>query len=349
VFFGSGGSEQIEGTLKLARQYALAIGEPSRTRFISRRQSFHGNTLGALGVTGYPKRREPYLPMIVDSTKIAPCYGYRGQHDGETAEAYGLRVANELEEALERLGPKTVIGFIAETMVGATLGAVPAVPGYFRRIREICDRHGILFIIDEIMSGMGRTGTRYAIAEEGAAPDLIVLAKGLGAGFQPVSATLVHDRIYQAIHKAHGLLVHGHTYQAHPVACAASLAVQHVIRDENLLANVRKQGAYLEASLRRAFGDHPNVGDIRGRGLFWGVEFVADRATKRPFPAARAVGWNLSRAALGHGMMFYPGMATADGVDGDHLILAPAYTTTAGEVDEMVAGMVATVKEVLGQ
>lgn len=349
VFFGSGGSEQIDGTLKLARQHAIAKGQPERTRFISRRQSFHGNSLGALGVTGHVMRREPYLPMIVDSEKIAPCYAYRGQADDETPEAYGRRMADELEAALERLGPHTVIAFIAETIVGATLGAVPAVPGYFRRIREICDRHGILFIIDEIMSGMGRTGVPYTISAEGATPDLLVMAKGLGAGFQPISATLVSEQIYQDIHRAHGLLIHGHTYQAHPVACAAALAVQRVIRDDDLLANVRRQGDYLEARLRATFKDHPYVGDIRGRGLLWGVEFVEDRATQRPFAASRSLGWALSRAGLGHGVMMYPGMGTMDGKSGDHLIFAPAYNITAAEIDEMVAGMAATVREVLGQ
>ncbi|MFN0178610.1 MAG: aspartate aminotransferase family protein [Gemmatimonadales bacterium] len=349
VFFGSGGSEQVDGTLKLARQYFLAKGEPLRTRFISRRQSFHGNTLGALGITGNVKRREPYLPLIVDAERIAPCYAYRGRAANETDEAYGLRVANELEAALRRVGPETVIGFVAETVVGATLGAVPPVPGYFRRIREICDQHGILLILDEIMSGMGRTGVRFACAEDGVAPDLLVLAKGLGAGFQPISATLATETIYRTIQSVHGSVVHGHTYQAHPVACAAALAVQEVIRDDDLIANVRRRGESLERRLREALGAHPHVGDIRGRGLFWGVEFVEDRATKRPFPADGALGWKLSRAGMGHGVMLYPGTGTMDGLSGDHLILAPPYNVTEGQLDEMVTGMVATVHELLGR
>lgn len=349
VFFGSGGSEQIDGTLKLARQYWLARGEPERTRFISRRQSFHGNTLGALGVTGNVQRRALYLPLIIDAEKIAPCYAYRGRAAAETEEAYGLRVADELDTALQRLDPKTVIGFIAETVVGATLGGVPAVPGYFRRIREICDRHGILLILDEIMSGMGRTGVRYACEREQVVPDMLVMGKGLGAGFQPISATLVAEPIHQAIAAAHPMVVHGHTYQAHPVACAASLAVQQVIREDNLLANVRRQGAALEQRLSSALGQHPNVGDIRGRGLLWGIEFVEDRPSRRPFPAARAVGWNLSRSGLNHGVLLYPGSGTVDGSVGDHIILAPPYNVTEAEIEALVTGVVASVHATLGR
>ena len=349
VFYGSGGSEQIDGTLKLARQYWLAKGEPGRTRFVSRRQSFHGNTLGALGVTGNVQRRAPYLPLIVDAEKIAPCYAYRGRRAAETEEGYGLRVADELEEALQRLGPKTVIAFIAETVVGATLGGVPAVPGYFRRVREICDRHGILLILDEIMSGMGRTGVRYACETDGVAPDLLVMGKGLGAGFQPISATLVAERVHRTIAEAHPMVVHGHTYQAHPVACAASLAVQQVIREDNLLANVRRQGALLEQRLTATLGRHPNVGDIRGRGLLWGIEFVEDRPSQRPFPATRALGWNLSRAGLKHGVMLYPGSGTVDGSVGDHLVLAPPYNVTEAEIETLVERLVETVHEALGR
>jgi adenosylmethionine-8-amino-7-oxononanoate aminotransferase len=343
VFFGSGGSEQVEGTLKLARQYFLAKGEPRRTRFVSRWQSFHGNSLGTLGVTGHLKRREPYLPLIVDAEHISPCYAYRGRREGESEERYGRRVADELEQTLERVGPETVIGFIAETVVGATLGAVPAVPGYFRRIREICDRHGILLILDEIMSGMGRTGFRYACQEDGVDPDLLVLAKGLGGGYQPVSATLVSTEIYDTIARQHGHLVHGHTYQAHAAACAAALAVQRIIVEDGLLDNVRRQGALLADSLRLRLGNHPHVGDIRGRGLFWGIELVEDRPAKRPFDPRRAVAWNLSRAALANGLVVYPGSGTVDGVAGDHLIVAPPYNITAAQVEEIVGALGAVI------
>jgi adenosylmethionine-8-amino-7-oxononanoate aminotransferase len=226
---------------------------------------------------------------------------------------------------------------------------VPPVPGYFRRIRDICDQHGILLILDEIMSGMGRTGVRFACAEDGVAPDLLVLAKGLGAGFQPISATLATETIYRTIQSAHGSVVHGHTYQAHPVACAAALAVQQVIRDDDLITNVRRRGESLERRLREALGAHPHVGDIRGRGLFWGIEFVEDRGTKRPFPAERALGWNLSRAGMGHGVMLYPGTGTVDGLSGDHLILAPPYNVTEDQLEEMMTGLLATVHELLGR
>jgi len=268
VYFVSGGSEGVEAALKLARQYHLEMGEPQRRYIVSRRQSYHGNTLGALAAGGNMWRREPFDPLLIETHMISACFAYRDKRDDETEEAYGLRVADELEAKVQALGEDTVIAFIAEPVVGATLGAVPAMPGYFKRIREICDRYGILLILDEVMCGMGRTGTLYACEQDGIAPDLLVCAKGLGAGYQPIGATLLSDRIFTAIRDGTGYFQHGHTYMGHPTACAAALAVQDAIESEGLLARVNEMGELLQDALQARFGNHHHVGDIRGRGLF---------------------------------------------------------------------------------
>ena len=325
VYFVSGGSEAVEAALKLARQYFLEIGEPQRTRFVARRQSYHGNTLGALAVGGNAWRRAQFEPILIDADHLTPCYAYREKADGESDEAFGERLARELETHLDEVGPETVIAFVAEPVVGATLGAVPAVPGYFRRIREILDRHGILLILDEVMCGMGRTGTLFACEQEGIGADLICVAKGLGAGYQPIGATLVHERITGAIEKGSGFFQHGHTYMAHPTACAAGLAVQRAIEDEGLLERVRSMGELLEQSLTERFGNHRHVGDIRGRGLFRGLELVADRATKAPFDPALALNARIKQAAMEAGLMCYPMGGTIDGRGGDHILIAPPF------------------------
>ena len=336
AFFVTGGSEAAEAALKLARQYHLERGEPGRTRFVARWQSYHGNTLGALAVGGHHARRETYLPLLMDSAHIAPCYAYRGLAAGETPGDYGRRVADELEAAILASGEGTVAAFIAEPVVGATLGAVAAVPGYFRRIREICDRHGVLLILDEVMCGMGRTGTLHACTQEGVSPDLLLLAKGLGGGYQPIGAMLVAKSIYEAVAGGSGFFNHGHTYMGHAVGCAAALAVQDVIERDGLLANVVRQGSSLEAALRGRFEAHPQVGDIRGRGLFWAIELVADRATKRPFAAAVKLHARIKERALADGLICYPSGGTADGVQGDHVLVAPPFNVTEGEVFEIV-------------
>jgi len=342
VFYGCGGSEQVDGTLKMARQYFVDIGEPQRTRFIARRQSYHGATLGSLSVGGHLKRREIYLPLLAEAEHISPCYAYRGRRNDETEEEYGLRVANELEEALQRVGPDTVIGFVAETVVGATAGCVPPAPGYFERIREICDRYGVLLILDEVMCGLGRTGARWACAQEGVAPDLLVVAKGLGAGYQPISATLVADKIFAAIRDARGTFMHGHSYQAHAVACAAALAVQRVIREQNLIANSRTQGESLKRLLNERFGDYPHVGDIRGRGLFIALELVKDRETKEPFDPALNLWLTVMLKGMEFGLMCYPGGGTADGETGDHVLLAPPFNINSAHVEEIVEKLART-------
>ena len=299
VYFVSGGSEAVEAALKLARQYYLEIGEPGRRRFIARRQSYHGNTLGALAVGGNAWRRQQFEPILIDADHLTPCYAYREKRSDESEEAFGQRLAAELETHLEKVGPETVIAFIAEPVVGATLGAVPAVPGYFQAIKAVLDRHGILLILDEVMCGMGRTGKLFACEADGVAPDMICVAKGLGAGYQPIGATLVHERIVTAIRDGSGFFQHGHTYMGHPTACAAGLAVQRVIEEDGLLERVRTMGEVLEQSLTERFGNHHHVGDIRGRGLFRGLELVLDRATKEPFDPALALNARIKRGRHG--------------------------------------------------
>ncbi len=336
VYFVSGGSEGVEAALKLARQYFLETGEPDRELFIGRRQSYHGNTLGALAVGGNAWRRAQFAPLLMNVEHIAPCYAYRDRKEGESEADYGLRVANELEETLLRVGPHRVIAFVAETVVGATLGAVPAVPGYFKRLRNICDRHGILLILDEVMCGMGRTGTLFAYEQEGIVPDMLVIAKGLGGGYQPIGATLVSKKIFAAIHGGSGFFQHGHTYLGHPMACAAALAVQHTIRDQHLLNNVMVQGGALQAALTMKFLDHPHVGDVRGRGLFIGIELVKDRATQATFEPALKVFQHVKREAMARGLLCYAMGGAVDGKHGDHILLAPPYIIDSNHVAEIV-------------
>lgn len=336
VYFLSGGSEAVETALKMARQYFLEIGQPRRTRFISRRQSYHGNTLGALSAGGNAFRREPFQPMLTDVSLVDPCFSYRFKRDDESEEAYGRRAADALEAEIHRLGPDTVAAFIAEPVVGATSGAVTAVPGYFKRIREICDRHGVLLILDEVMCGMGRTGSLHACEQEGVTPDLLVIAKGLGGGVQPIGAVLVAERLYRAFAEGSGGLQHGHTYMAHAMACAAALAVQKAIEEEGLLANVQRQGAALADALQERFGNHAHIGDIRGRGLFQAIELVADRASKQVFDPSLQLHARIKRRAMELGLMVYPMGGTIDGRNGDHVLLAPPFITTSDQIGEIV-------------
>ena len=339
VYFNSGGSEGIEAALKMARQYFLESGQPERKHIIGRWQSYHGNTLGALAVGGNRWRRKPFEPLLPQFQHISACYSYREKGSGETEEQYALRVADELEQEILRLGPGTVAAFIAETVVGATLGAVTASPGYFKRIREICDRYGVLLILDEVMCGMGRTGTLHACEQEGIAPDLMVIAKGLAAGYQPIGALLVSERIFEAMRAGSGFFQHGHTYMAHPTACAAALEVQRVIKDDNLLANVRAQGDRLHSALTRTFGEHPHVGDIRGRGLLQAIELVLDPETKEPFDPVHALNARVKREAMARGLMCYPMGGTVDGRAGDHVLLAPPFIIDENAVQTIASGL----------
>lgn len=336
VYFGSGGSEAVETALKMARQYFVEVGQPERVNFIARRQSYHGNTLGALSAGGNAWRKRPFAPILPQSHHIDPCYPYRFQHDGESPEAYGLRAANLLEEEIQRLGPETVIAFIAEPVVGATMGAVPAAPGYFRRIREICDRHGILLILDEVMCGMGRTGHLFACEVDGIAPDIITVAKGLGAGYQPIGATLCSDRIHEAFVQGSGFFQHGHTYMGHPTAAAAADVVLRELSEGGLTARAARVGDRLDAALKEAFGRHPNIGDIRGRGMFRGLEIVEDRATKAPFDPALGINKKIKAAAFEAGLICYPMGGTIDGQRGDHVLLAPPFILEDAQIAELV-------------
>jgi len=336
VFYVSGGSEAVEAALKLARQYFVERGEPQRRYIIARRQSYHGVTLGALAVGGRDWQRKQFGPLLIETHHVSPAYEYRGRRPDETPQAYGERLAGELKAKIEELGGANVIAFVAETVVGATLGAVPAVPGYFKRVREICDRHGILLILDEVMCGMGRTGTLHACEQEGISPDLMAIAKGLGGGYAPIGALLIQEKIFATIAGGSGAFQHSHTYMGHPLACAAALAVQRVIRRDNLLENVRLRGAYLSRRLKERFSNHPYVGDVRGRGLFQGVELVADRGTKAPFDPKLKLHAQVKREAMSRGLMVYPMGGTVEGQAGDHVLLAPPFIVNESLVDTIV-------------
>jgi adenosylmethionine-8-amino-7-oxononanoate aminotransferase len=337
VYLVSGGSEAIETALKLARQYFYEGGEPQRSLFIARRQSYHGNTLGALAVGGNEWRRKPFAPILMDVPRVAACYEYRGRGAQQTVDEYTAALLDEIETAIMKAGPQNVIGFVAEPVVGATGGAIPPTPGYFKGVREICDRHGVLFIADEVMCGMGRTGTMYAIEQEGVAPDIITVAKGLGAGYQPIGAVLAKGAIVERLRKGSGTFLHGHTYIGHPVAAAAALAVQDVIARDGLLAQVQKRGATLRRMLGNVFDKHPHVGDIRGRGLFMAIELVQDRASKAPFAPERKVHAAIKEQAMKRGLMVYPMGGTIDGQHGDHVLLAPPFIASASDLAEIVS------------
>ena len=347
VYLVSGGSEAVESALKLARQYMIETGQPGRTRFIARKQSYHGNTLGALGTGGNMWRRAPFDPVMVSASHIDPCYDYRLREQGESEAEYGLRAANLLEEELLRVGPETVIGFLAEPVVGATAGALPAVQGYFKRIREICDQYGILLILDEVMCGMGRTGTLFACEQDGISPDIVTIAKGLGAGYQPIGAMLCSGAIYDAVRDGSGFFQHGHTYVGHPTACAAADVVVTKLTEGGLVDRSARMGAVLAQALADRFGDHPNVGDIRGRGMFRGIELVADRDTKAPFDPDLGVAAKLKKAAFANGLICYPMGGTIDGRLGDHILLAPPFIITDDQIAELVDKLSTAMDQVL--
>jgi adenosylmethionine-8-amino-7-oxononanoate aminotransferase len=350
AYFCSSGSEGNEAAIKMARQYFLEIGQPQRVNFIARRQSYHGNTLGALSAGGNAMRRAPYAPILSRAFHhVSPCYAYRDRHGDESDAQYVARLIAELEAEFQRLGPDTVIGFMAETVVGATLGCVAALPGYFEGVKAVCDRHGALLILDEVMSGMGRCGTLHAWEQEGVSPDIQIVAKGLGGGYQPIGGILVHGRVIEGLNRGSGAFMHGHTYQAHPVACAAALTVQQVMAEEKLLENVQAMGARLEQRLTERFGNHRHIGDIRGRGLFWAVEFVTDRASKQVFDPALKLNERVKQEAFRRGLACYPMGGTIDGRQGDHAILAPPYIATPEQIDTIVERFGEAVDAVLAE
>lgn len=347
VYLVSGGSEAMEAALKLARQYFVEKGEPNRGRVIARKQSYHGNTMGALSAGGNAWRRAQFGPLLIDMSHIDPCYEYRLRKEGESLDDYGIRAANLLEEELLRVGPETVMAFAAEPVVGATAGALTAPPTYFKRIREICDKYGILLILDEVMCGMGRTGSLFACDQEGISPDILCIAKGLGSGCQPIGAMLCSAKIYAAIENGSGFFQHGHTYLGHPTAAAAGVAVVSSMLERDLISQVRTQGDKLMAALQAAFGQHPNVGDIRGRGLFQGIELVENRDTKAPFAASRKIAAKIKAAAFEAGLICYPMSGTIDGQNGDHVLLAPPFIISDTQIDELVSKLSGAIETAL--
>lgn len=349
VYFVSGGSEAVEAALKMARQYFVEIGQPERTHFVARGQSYHGNTLGALAVGGNEWRRRQFAPILMEVGRVSPCYEYRGLRAGESQQAYTQRLLDEIDAKFQAIGPGKVIAFVAEPVVGATLGAVAATPGYWTGLRALCDRYGILLIADEVMCGMGRTGTLHAVEQEGISPDLMTIAKGLGGGYQPIGAVLAQARIVQAMRQGSGLFQHGHTYIGHPMAAAAALAVQTVIQRDRLLPQVVARGAYLQKRLHERFGGNPHVGDIRGRGLFWGVELVQERERKTPFDPALKLHAQIKAQAMAHGVLCYPMGGTIDGRHGDHILLAPPFIISEPELDRVVERLGDAVDAVLAR
>ncbi|CZT50522.1 related to ARG8-acetylornithine aminotransferase [Rhynchosporium secalis] len=337
VYLTGSGSEAMEATIKLSRQYFYENNKKtSRVNFIAREHSYHGNTIGALGISGHVARRAPYTPFLMGNVHhISPCNAYRQRQDGESDADFVAKKAAELEAKFQELGPETVVGFMMEPVVGAALGCVPSVPGYLKAMRDVCHKHGALFILDEVMSGMGRCGTLHAWQDEDVVPDLQTIGKGLGAGYQPIAAVLISHTVVNALLNGGGQFIHGQTYQGMPIQAAAALEVQKIKREENLVENVRIQGTYLEKRLKALLGDHSNVGDIRGRGLFWGIEFVKDKKTKEPFAKKLGIAQKVHDTAISapFNMTMYPGTGTVDGISGDHVILAPPYNITKADAE----------------
>lgn len=342
VFFSNSGSSATETAMKMGRQYFCEKeGEKKtkRSEFISRDRSYHGNTLGALSLSGFLTRKEIYKPLLADNVHfVSSCYPYVQREEGESDETFVSKKAAELEAKFQSIGPEKVIGFIAEPVVGAALGAVSYVPGYLKAMKEVCHKHGALFILDEIMSGMGKTGYLHAWQEEDVVPDIQTVAKALAAGYASISAVFISKKVLDVFQKGSGELVHGFTYEANPADVAACLETQRIIREENLLENVSKQGAYLEQRLYALFGNHPNVGDIRGKGLFWGLEFVQDKATKETFDPELKVSDRIHTLAVSspYNLFVYPGAGSRDGIRGDHIIISPYYRITQEKIDEML-------------
>ena len=349
VYFVSSGSEAVEASLKLARQYFVEIGKPEKHKVISRKQSYHGNTLGALAAGGNIWRRSFFEKLLVETSLISPCYPYRHQTQDETELEYGLRVANELEEEIINLGSENVMAFIAETVVGATAGALTPVSGYFKRVREICDKYDVLLILDEVMCGMGRTGSLFACDDEDVVPDILTVAKGLGAGYQPIGAMICQNFIYDAIANGSGFFQHGHTYLGHPVAWAASLSVLNKLVNENFSSQVKEKGQYLQKNLELHLGQNQFVGDIRGRGLFRGIEIVKDRSTKEPFQKKLNIAGKIKKQALDIGLICYPMQGTVDGSKGDHILIAPPFIINESEINEISTKLKSTIDLVCNQ
>ncbi len=342
VYPVSGGSEANESAIKLARQFFLETGRPSRHKLIARWTSYHGNTLGALSLSGHVARRKPYIPMLLDEAHIPPCYCYRCPFDLSYPDC-GVKCAHALEDEIKRQGPEYVAAFIAEPVVGAAGGALTPPPEYFPIIREICDRYEILFIADEVMTGIGRTGSGFAVNHWNVVPDIITTGKGVSGGYAPLAAMIVREPIYQAIAEGSGAFVNGFTYGGHPPSMAAGAAVLKYVADHDLVAKSARRGEYLAARLEALRSNHI-VGDVRGMGLMRGIEFVRDRATKAPFRRELHVAERVAEAAFERGLIIYPGFGNADGIDGDQILIGPPLVISEQELDqliEMLSGAIA--------
>jgi len=349
AFFCCSGSEAMEAAMKLSRQFFYETGEKQRVNFVARKQSWHGTTFGAMSVGSNLPRRIPYEPLLMQNVShVSPAYAYQYQHAGESEEAYVQRLATELDTEFQRLGPETVIAFIAEPVVGATSGCTPAPAGYFRAVRKICDKYGILLILDEVMCGMGRCGTQFAFEQEGIVPDVMTIGKGLGGGYAPIAGVLVGKRVVNGLRDGTGMFNHGHTYQAHPLSCATALAVQRIIKRDELVRRCNSMGEILGILLRQRLACKGNkyVGDIRGRGLFWAIEFVAEQGSKKPFEPAVEFGLRVQKKCFDFGVAIYPGVATVDGVRGDHVLIAPPYTVETGDLMKIVEAVSRAYKEI---
>lgn len=346
----SSGSEAVEAALKVARQYYLELPDPQpgRIHFIARSPSYHGATLRTLAVGGHLSRRAPFEPILSDNSgKVSQCNIYRGLRPGESTKAYVARLSKELDDAFSGFPVRTVCAFVAETVTGASTGSVPPAEGYFAAVKEVCEKHGALLILDEVMCGMGRTGTMHAWQQESVVPNIQVIGKGFGAGYIPISGVLIDHEVNQVLESGSAKFSHGQSFQAHPSACAAALEIQHIIHEEDLLANVRSMGHLLASSLQEKIGSHPKVGNIRGRGLLWSVEFVNDKLTREPFPPEWNVGYSVHELAIRepHNMCLYPGKGTIDGMSGDHVLISPPYNVTPIEINMIVERLASVISD----
>ncbi len=348
VFLVSGGSEATETALKMARQYWVERGRPEKYLVISRRLSYHGATLGALAMSGHAARRRPYRPLLADFPQIPPCYHYRCPFCEDEPDC-NLRCAYALEEEILRVGPEYVAAFIAEPVVGAAAGATTPPPGYFEAVRRVCDRYDVLFIADEVMTGFGRTGRMFGIEHWATVPDIIAAGKGLSAGYAPLGAVIAREEIYRTIQSGSGGFIHGFTYSGHPPSAAAGVAVLTILQEEGLVEAAARQGEYLKAGLLRLQDRHPIIGEVRGKGLMLGLEFVRDRTKKEPFARGLKVSERVVAAALRRGLCVYPGSGTVDGVRGDHILVGPPLVISRAELDLLLSALDGALSDVEDQ
>jgi adenosylmethionine-8-amino-7-oxononanoate aminotransferase len=335
IVYAGSGSEAVEGALKIALQYFAARGQMKKRRFIARRRSWHGNTLGALSTSDFAQRRRAFEGSLLDVTFVSAANDYR-RPEGVSSENLAATLAAELEQAILSLGPEHVAAFIFEPIVGAAGGVVPAPAGYAQAVEAVCRKYDVLVIADEVMCGSGRSGNWRALEHDGIVPDIMCVAKGLAGGYIPLGATLVTPRIAAPILSEHGAYMTGHTFTGHTAACAAALAVQHIVKRDRLVDRVRTTGRLFQSALRQALASFDEVGDVRGRGFFIGIEFVRDRPARLPFPAERALSFDIGSRAFADGLICYPCSGNVDGAAGDTVIIAPPYNASDGELEEII-------------